>query len=76
MKVIRRRFFSSLLLLPCCLAALLATGAEVAAKGPGLEVGKKAPKIELKDQNGDVVKVAELLEKGPVAVVFHRSANW
>ena len=53
--------------------ASLALGAE---EDPGLAVGKKAPKIELKDQSGEVVKVADLLKEGPVAVVFYRSADW
>ena len=42
----------------------------------GLAVGTEAPKVELKDQNGNVVNVSELLKKGPVAIVFYRSADW
>lgn len=43
---------------------------------PGVAVGKKAPDFELKDQRGRPQKLSEMLKKGPVAVVFHRSADW
>lgn len=43
---------------------------------PGLAIGKKAPDFELKAQNGKPLKLSTMLKKGPVAVVFHRSANW
>ena len=42
----------------------------------GLAVGAKAPEFKLKDQNGKEVSLADLLKKGKVAVVFHRSADW
>ncbi len=62
------------------LAALLATSQLIASSGcaadEGLKVGDKAPAIELKNQNAEVIKVSEMLKDGPVAVVFHRSANW
>lgn len=61
------------------LAVMLPTNAEkslVADEGPGLKVGAKAPAIELKNQDGKLVKVSDLLKDGPVAVVFHRSADW
>lgn len=45
-------------------------------KRPGLAVGKLAPDFELKDQAGKSQKLSELLKQGPVAVVFHRSADW
>ena len=48
-----------------------ATAAEI-----GLAVGKKAPDFDLQDQAGNSVKSTELRKKGPVAIVFHRSANW
>jgi len=41
-----------------------------------LEVGAKAPNIALKDQNGVERKLSDLLSKGPVALVFYRSADW
>ncbi|MCR9292685.1 MAG: hypothetical protein NXI32_08200 [bacterium] len=43
---------------------------------PGLAVGAKAPSISLKDQNGVERKLSDLLSKGPVALVFYRSADW
>lgn len=43
---------------------------------PGIEVGKKAPDFELNDQLGKPIKLSTMLKKGPVAVVFHRSASW
>lgn len=45
-------------------------------KTPGLEIGKKAPDFELKDQAGKSVKLSEMLKSSPVAVIFHRSASW
>lgn len=42
----------------------------------GLKVGDQAPAFELKNQAGQSIQLAKLLEQGPVAVVFHRSADW
>jgi cytochrome oxidase Cu insertion factor (SCO1/SenC/PrrC family) len=64
--------------------ALLATpGARAQTKGKpapeeqtGLKVGEKAPKFALKDQDGKKRSLDELLEKGKVALVFYRSADW
>lgn len=51
--------------------------AEVPANvGIGLAVGQKAPMFTLKNQNGNDVSLESLLKKGPVAVVFYRSADW
>lgn len=47
-----------------------------AAELAGLKVGDQAPVFELKDQAGATVKLADLLKRGPVAVVFYRSADW
>jgi len=54
---------------------LLATVA-MAADSPGLQVGQKAPAFTLTDQNGKKVTSQSLLQKGPVALVFYRSADW
>lgn len=43
---------------------------------PGLKVGTKAPEFSLKDQEGETVTLKGLLKDGPIALVFHRSANW
>jgi cytochrome oxidase Cu insertion factor (SCO1/SenC/PrrC family) len=42
----------------------------------GLEVGAKAPKFALKDQEGKERSLDEFLAKGKVALVFYRSADW
>jgi cytochrome oxidase Cu insertion factor (SCO1/SenC/PrrC family) len=56
--------------------SLTAMAQEQEAKLPGLEVGKKAPDFELQDQLGNPKKLSTMLKKGPVAIVFHRSAKW
>lgn len=42
----------------------------------GVAVGQKAPDVTLKNQNGRDVSLAALLKRGPVALVFFRSADW
>jgi AhpC/TSA family len=42
----------------------------------GLAVGQKAPGFSLKDHNDRTVSLDALLKKGPVALVFYRSADW
>lgn len=42
----------------------------------GLPVGAEAPDFTLSDQDGRQVTLKELLKKGPVALVFYRSADW
>jgi peroxiredoxin len=42
----------------------------------GLNPGDKAPDFSLKNQDGKEVKLSELLNKGNVALVFYRSADW
>ena len=42
----------------------------------GLKVGEKAPKFTLKDQEGHERSLDEFLQKGKVALVFYRSADW
>lgn len=43
---------------------------------PGPPVGVEAPSFSLTDQHGDPQSLADLLQKGPVALVFYRSADW
>ena len=61
-------------------AALLATPLEAAEEAApadiGLRIGEQAPNFTLKDQNSHEVSLESLLKKGPVAVVFIRSADW
>jgi cytochrome oxidase Cu insertion factor (SCO1/SenC/PrrC family) len=42
----------------------------------GLGVGQAAPDWKLSDQNGKKHTLRSLIQKGPVALVFYRSANW
>ena len=39
-------------------------------------IGQRAPSFTLKDQNDNEVSLDSLLKKGPVAVIFLRSADW
>ena len=57
-------------------AATACVAEEKEQKLPGIKVGESAPDFELKAQNGKSVKLSTLVKKGPVAVVFHRSASW
>jgi hypothetical protein len=41
-----------------------------------VEVDQKAPAFSLKDQAGDTRSLDDLRKKGPVALVFYRSAKW
>ena len=59
------------------LLASPASAAEPAApEKTGLAIGQKAPAFTLKDQRGRDVSLESLLKKGPVALVFYRSADW
>ena len=59
------------------LLALAATDAEPASpEKTGLATGQQAPDFTLKDQNDRDVSLSGLLKKGPVALVFFRSADW
>lgn len=42
----------------------------------GPKVGAPAPAFKLKDQAGKERSLDEFTKAGPVAVVFHRSADW
>lgn len=43
---------------------------------PGLAVGTRAPSFSLVSAQGSTVSLDELRAKGPVALVFYRSADW
>ena len=59
------------------LLALAVTAAEPPSpEKTGLAVGQQAPDFTLKDQNDRDVSLSALLKKGPVALVFFRSADW
>jgi peroxiredoxin len=61
-------------------ASLLFVGLAVAEVPPstelGLPVGERAPAFTLKDQAGKDLSLDSLLKKGPIALVFFRSADW
>lgn len=42
----------------------------------GIKVGENAPDFTLKDQNGEEHSLSGMLEEGPVALIFSRSAQW
>ncbi len=61
----------------CSLLAPAAIAAEPAApEHTGLAIGQKAPSFSLKDQADRDISLDSLLKKGPVALVFFRSADW
>ncbi len=62
----------SLLLFACNLVAADSASPEKV----GMATGQKAPEFTLNDQNGREISLAALLKKGPVALVFFRSADW
>ena len=64
-------------LLSALFAAAHCINTAVAADvSPGLAVGQAAPAFSLADQSGQDVSLEALLKAGPVALVFHRSADW
>jgi peroxiredoxin len=70
-----RKLFPSILAV--ALASITAAAAEEAPPQElGLCVGTRAPGFTLKDQNNHDVSLDNLLKKGPVALVFYRSADW
>jgi peroxiredoxin len=64
------------LLSPLRLALVLAVLAPLVHAAPGLAVGTTAPDFALPSARGEQVTLNELLRKGPVALVFYRSADW
>ncbi|MBI3837318.1 MAG: redoxin domain-containing protein [Planctomycetia bacterium] len=69
------RIGSKMLALALVMAPALA-GLAAAADPAPLAVGQKALAFKLKDQNGDERSLDDLLQKGKVALVFFRSADW
>jgi len=53
---------------------LLLQGA--AMGGEMIEVGKKAPAVELKDTDAKAYSLTDQVKKGPVVLVFFRSGDW
>ena len=75
-----KRLLMHKLLLPLLAGAFIAlhlnAAQEASPEKSGLPVGQKAPAFALKDQIDRDVSLDSLLKKGPVALVFHRSADW
>ncbi len=69
------KFYGVAAILLAALASLPGVAAD-AAEQPGLQPGAQAPSFTLQNQNGEQTKLAALLKSGPVALVFHRSADW
>jgi cytochrome oxidase Cu insertion factor (SCO1/SenC/PrrC family) len=63
------------LFLMACLAACAGPG-RAADPAKAVQVDQKAPAFSLKDQSGDARSLDDLRKKGPVALVFYRSAKW
>jgi cytochrome oxidase Cu insertion factor (SCO1/SenC/PrrC family) len=66
----------------CAVGLAFALAASAPAADPpsdektGIKVGEKAPAFKLKDQTGEERELSALLKRGPVALVFYRSASW
>ena len=58
------------------LLIVLLLGTSLCADDIGLALGEKAPGFKLKNQSGKEVRLADLLKKSHVALVFYRSADW
>ena len=69
----------SLLCCACLIGYCSIASAEAAAENneaPGIKIGEKVPTFALEDQNGKEHALTDMLGKGNVALVFHRSADW
>lgn len=55
---------------------LLAQSEAKQAKEPGPAIGSSIKNFKLVDQTGKMSEWKQYLGKGPIAVVFHRSADW
>lgn len=64
-----KKFILSLAVLFSCFAAVAQDAPE------GLFINSKAPDFKAVDQNGNSVRLRDLLKKGPVVLVFYRG-NW
>ena len=67
---------AAVMLLAASAAFSQGKGKAVPNEKAGLQVGEKAPKFTLKDQEGKERSLDDLLKKGKVALVFYRSADW
>lgn len=58
------------------LASIVSAAEPAAPEKAGLAIGQKAPAFTLRDQTDRDISLSSLLKKGPVALVFYRSADW
>lgn len=58
------------------IAAAILACVPMTATAQGPEIGSKADEFSLQNQSGTSVKLSEMLDKGPLAIVFFRSADW
>ena len=70
----RKRRLLSFFFLFCLM--LNVSRVQAADDHPGVKIGEKAPDFTLKDQSGKEQTLSKLTSEKPVAVVFHRSADW
>lgn len=70
------RLISSQVVCSLMLALHPIAAAPASPEKTGVAIGQKAPGFTLQDQNDREVSLAALLKKGPVALVFFRSADW
>ncbi len=70
------RIIGSLVACSLLLTFNLIAASPASPEKTGVRVGQKAPGFTLRDQNARDVSLAALLKKGPVALVFFRSADW
>lgn len=64
---------------PLLLAALIVSlkiGAQATPQTKDIRVGDRAPQFTLTDQNDREFSLANMVKKGPVAMVFVRSVQW
>ena len=59
-----------------CLVTTGLNAAEASQTSHGLKIGQKAPAWDLKDPLGQTHTLYQHLEKGPLALIFYRSADW
>lgn len=71
-----RRCSLTLFLVVACLLLTPGGKADPAPPEPGLAVGTRAPSFTLVDQTGQRRSLETLLERGKLAIVFYRSADW
>ena len=73
---LKRRFLIAQAVIACGIMTSAWAQQAPIAEAHELKLGDTAPVFELPSHLGEQVSLSALLKKGPVAVVFHRSADW